>query len=249
MILDDAKHRQKNLSVAWIDYRKAYDSIPHDWLIKSLEIHKFDQTIIAFIKYTMSIWATTLNINMANETITTNKININAGIFQGDSPSGLYFITCLLPLTWLLNQSKLEYRVRKTPTTNHLINHLMFVDDLKLYASNDNQLDSLISITKTFSDDIGMKFGVDKCNKITIIRGKIAKTDNIELGENEIIKELESDETYKYLGIEENNQICRKNMKTKLRNEYFIRIKKILKFHFRCSCYFIWVCNSRLERN
>ena len=81
MILDDAKNRQKNLSVAWIDYRKAYDSIPHDWLIKSLEIHKFDQTIIAFIKYTMSIWATTLNINMANETITTNKININAGIF------------------------------------------------------------------------------------------------------------------------------------------------------------------------
>ena len=138
MILDDAKIRQKNLSVAWIDYRKAYDSIPHDWLIKSLEIHKFDQTIIAFIKYTMSIWATTLNINMANETITTNKININAGIFQGDSPSGLYFITSLLPLTWLLNQSKLGYRVRKTPTTNHLINHLMFVDDLKLYASNDN---------------------------------------------------------------------------------------------------------------
>ena len=66
----------------------------------------------------------------------------------------------------------------------------MFVDDLKLYASNDNQLDSLISITKTFSDDIGMKFRVEKCNKITIIRGKISKTDNIELGENEIIKEL-----------------------------------------------------------
>ena len=108
MILDDAKSRQKNLSIAWIDYHKAYDSIPHEWLIKSLEMHKFDQSIINFVKYSMLFWKTTLNINSTNETHTTSQININTGIFQGDSTSGLYFITSL-PLSWLLKQSKLGY--------------------------------------------------------------------------------------------------------------------------------------------
>ena len=39
MVLNDAKEKNKDLSVAWIDYSKHLDSIPHDWLIKSLEIH------------------------------------------------------------------------------------------------------------------------------------------------------------------------------------------------------------------
>ena len=228
MILDDAKSRQKNLSIAWIDYRKAYDSIPHEWLIKSLEMHKFDQSIINFVKYSMLFWKTTLNINSTNETHTTSQININTGIFQGDSTSGLYFITSLLPLSWLLKQSKLGYRV-KSKNKDNLISHLMFVDDLKIYASNDNQLKSLISTTKIFSDDIGMSFGLKKCNKITILRGKITKTENIQLSNDEIIKELENNETYKYLGINENNEICKTYMKSKLKNEYFTRVKKIIK--------------------
>ena len=35
------------------------------------------------------------------------------------------------------------------------------MDDLKLYASNDNQLTTLINITKSFSDDIKMSFSDD----------------------------------------------------------------------------------------
>ena len=31
------KENQKNLSVAWIDYAKAYDSVPHSWILHCLE--------------------------------------------------------------------------------------------------------------------------------------------------------------------------------------------------------------------
>ena len=51
------------------------------------------------------------------------------------------------------------------------MSHLMFMDDIKLYGANDRQLESLVDIVKTFSDDIQMSFGIDKCNKTTIIRG------------------------------------------------------------------------------
>jgi len=35
---EDCKRRNKNLSIAWIDYQKAIDSIPHSWVEKSTEL-------------------------------------------------------------------------------------------------------------------------------------------------------------------------------------------------------------------
>ena len=40
--------------------------------------------------------------------------------------------------------------------------HLLFMDDLKIFAANDNQLASMIRIVNKFSDDIGMSFDIDK---------------------------------------------------------------------------------------
>ena len=38
------------------------------------------------------------------------------------------------------------------------INHLFYVDDLKLYGTNDNQLAGLINTVKHTSDDTKMEF-------------------------------------------------------------------------------------------
>ena len=37
-VLKDCKRRSTNLAMAWIDYRKAYDMIPHSWIEKCLEM-------------------------------------------------------------------------------------------------------------------------------------------------------------------------------------------------------------------
>ena len=34
MLLQEVKRRKKNLAMGWIDYRKAYDMVPHSWVIK-----------------------------------------------------------------------------------------------------------------------------------------------------------------------------------------------------------------------
>ena len=39
-ILDESKTRRKNLAMAWIDYKMAYDILPHSWIIKSLKMYK-----------------------------------------------------------------------------------------------------------------------------------------------------------------------------------------------------------------
>ena len=40
------------------------------------------------------------------------------------------------------------------------INHLLFMDNLKLFANNEKEIDSLVQTVRIFSDDIGMKFGL-----------------------------------------------------------------------------------------
>ena len=38
MVLEDVRSRSKNISTAWIDYRKAFDSVPHTWITECLSM-------------------------------------------------------------------------------------------------------------------------------------------------------------------------------------------------------------------
>ena len=67
-------------------------------------------------------------------------VNIRRGIFQGDSLSPILFVLCLIPLSALLNGMGDGYKLRKD---RGKINHLLFMDDLKLYAKNEKELDKL----------------------------------------------------------------------------------------------------------
>ena len=57
-ILDDAIRRRKNLSMLYIDYAKAYDSVPHKWLIEVLTVYKISPVIIQFLLVSMQFWST-----------------------------------------------------------------------------------------------------------------------------------------------------------------------------------------------
>ena len=41
-----------NLSIAWIDHKKAFNMMPHSWLIKCLEIYSAEGNAIRFLKNT-----------------------------------------------------------------------------------------------------------------------------------------------------------------------------------------------------
>lgn len=226
MVMESAKKKKRNISTAWIDYKKAFDSVPHDWIVESLTMHKFDPTITNFIKLTMKNWKTSLLLTHVNGQISTEEFSINTGIFQGDCTSGLLFILCLLPLSWLLKRSGLGYRINTNDL--NLISHLLFMDDLKLYAANDTHLNDMINIVKKFSDDIRMAFGFDKCNKLTVKRGKIIQSEPITMEDDQQIKSLAFDQHYRYLGFSERLKTDSQT-KSALTKEYFSRIKMILK--------------------
>ena len=104
-----------------------------------------------------------------------------------------------------------------------------FMDDLKLYAKNDKELEGLFSTVKQLSDDIGMEFGLDKCTKATFRNANLTRTTAVELDIDTTIRELDKDEIYKYLGIDEGNGIKHSNTKESIRKECYRQTRAILK--------------------
>ena len=147
----------------------------------------------------MKKWKTQLHLNHTSGTTTSRTIDINSAIFQGDLPSGLVFCISLIPLTLLINKTGLGYYIGNRHSLERLISHLLFMDDLKLYASNDNQLHSLLETVRVFSTDVGVKFGLDKCRKSPILKGKCSEIESIQLTSEENIKGLNNVEFYRYL--------------------------------------------------
>jgi hypothetical protein len=47
------------------------------------------------------------------------------------------------------------------------------MDDIKLYAATNNQLHELLQLTQTFSRDIRMTFGIEKCKTLSMVKRKL----------------------------------------------------------------------------
>ena len=75
------------------------------------------------------------------------------------------------------------------------------MDDIKLLAKNEKELETLIHAVRIYSQDIGMEFGIEKCAKLVIKSGKRHITDGMELPNHDKIRTLGENETYTYLGI------------------------------------------------
>ena len=71
---------------------------------------------------------------------------------------------------------------------------------IKLFAQNYAGLQKMVDLVRKFSDDIRMSFGISKCAKLTVKRGKPVSTGPVLTIGNEI-SELAYDETYHYLGL------------------------------------------------
>jgi len=230
-ILDDCKKRARNLSMCWIDYKKAFDSVPHSWILRCLELYKINDELKNFLGKQMKKWKTNICLKYSTGEITLQNIEINRGIFQGDSLSPLLFCLALDPLSKLIKNENIGYNLGKTRNRTEeepeKVSHLLFMDDLKLYADSEDNLEKLIKKVNTFSNDINMDFGLDKCSKCTIKKGKKIPGKNIYVDDKNYIEDLDHDSRYKYLGIEENANIEHKKLRKNAREEYIRRLKKI----------------------
>ena len=88
------------------------------------------------------------------------------------------FVLGLIPISFILRKAEAAYEFSESKVK---INHVLFLDDLKLYSQSEEGLDSLVQTVCAFSEDIGMEFGIDKYVMLVMEKRKIVKSVGVEL--------------------------------------------------------------------
>ena len=182
-------------------------SVPHSWITEVLSMYKVANNIQQFLKKSMLSWRTTLTLCGS----ALGDVAIRRGIFQSDTLSPLIFVMCLFPLTNLLHRLNKGFVIDGS--------HLLYLDDLKLYAKSTEEMLALVNTVRVFSSDIQMEFGFDKCSSLIIKRGVMLESEGIVLPTG-TIKALPIGMSYKYLGVLESEGFKYDEMKSKVNEVY-----------------------------
>jgi hypothetical protein len=203
------------LFTSWIDIQKAFDSVRHEYLIDCLQKLKIDDNVIHFVKRVLENQRTNLLCN--GEEI--GSVTLEKGIIQGDALSPLLFVITMEPLSRILD--RYCEKLPMTDNVNSLIkrNHLIFIDDVKLLAKDQQGLEELCRHTSTTLHRMGF----------TINQQKSASNIDSPTTFGEVVCDRQG---YKYLGILENScNIIKEDNKLILQKRATSRIKSLCETH------------------
>ena len=65
-----------------------------------------------------------------------------------------------MPLNHILRKCTAGSKLNKS---QEKINHLMYMDDIKLFSKNEKELETQIHAVRVYSQDIGMELSIEKC--------------------------------------------------------------------------------------
>ena len=110
-----------SLSMAWIDYRKTFDSTSHELLFHLFRCLAMSTPLGRCIKDMLPLWRTRF-------TITSELVMLRRGVFQGDSLSPLLFYISLLQLSIALKRT-CGYMCGPPSNRRHQTTHLFYLDE------------------------------------------------------------------------------------------------------------------------
>ena len=122
----------------------SYGIVPQSWIINWLKMYKISHEVINFIEKNMKSWGVEL---IAGER-SLAETKIQRGIFQGDALSPLIFIIAMMPLNHIIRKCTAGYKLSRSQKK---INHVMYIDDIKLFAKNEKELETLIHAVRIYS--------------------------------------------------------------------------------------------------
>ena len=141
--------------MAWVDFRKTLDMTLHQWILDVLRAIKALLQAQRAVSSLIPKWTTSIHLATHNRPAKIH-ITLKRDLFQGDSLSLLLFCLSVAPLSLAL-----KYRGGGCQTT--LLNHLLFMDNLKLYESNELRLVETLRMVVAAAGEVGMSLGMVKC--------------------------------------------------------------------------------------
>ena len=123
-VIREVKPWKNNLAMAWIDYKKAYDIVPHSWIKEHLDLFG----VAEHVKISLVNSLEKLRVMLCAGNSELGEVDIQWGVFQGDSLSPLVLVLALIPLSLILRKAKAAYEFSGS---KEKINHVLFMNDLK----------------------------------------------------------------------------------------------------------------------
>ena len=182
MTYESQSRKHKSLYFAFIDFKKAYDSINRKRLIEVLVKFKINPQIIDLIVQMYEGDSTIIQLGRMRK-----KIEVTGGIRQGCCISTLLFKMVTFTIIDDLRELGKKYHIGE-----FMDNSLWLADDATLIADSLPNLLELLEILKKTGKKNGLEINIEK-TKIMKVRGP-----DIEdmVGELEVVKET------KYLGVQ-----------------------------------------------
>ena len=180
----NARQGQADLLMTWIDYKRAFYSVPHSWIIEVLKIYQSKD-------HKVHIWNNEFmeDLSMLDIGRCQNQGRYISRRFIVSSP--LLFYLALNPVCSLLQDTLWVPIRRKSCCSNSKPLGIH-----KIYPKSDEELNSLIIVDKQFSDYIKIEFGISKWAKVTLLRGRKVEADSRTVpGEEDSIQELVKEST------------------------------------------------------
>ncbi len=150
-VVREAQNDRRDLSVAWVDYRKAFDMVPHKWLRRVLKAVRAPKMIRRLLQKLVPLWRTDVVVH-TDEGEGSFRVEMERGVFQ---VSPLLYCLCVAPLSYRLRRELGFQSQHNAESTTHL----MFVDDLKVFAESGEELDDTLGVVEEISEAMGFELG------------------------------------------------------------------------------------------
>ena len=105
-IVDGVKKRHRNLSIAYYDYRKAYNNVHRDWMLRVHNWIGIPTDVISVSTELMKRWKTRLEVSDGNDKSVSRWINITCGFLQDDSYAPVCFCLTEISVCILLSETR-----------------------------------------------------------------------------------------------------------------------------------------------
>ena len=186
MLIEKYLEKQKDVFACFIDYSKAFDTVKHHELIKSLQSTDIDENDIAVISNLYWQQKTTVRINNSFS----NSLNIKRGVRQG----------CVLsPALFNLYTDIIFRQIEELPGLKMgglKINNLRYSDDTVLLAENEKDLQEIAEKVKVESEKFGLLMNVKKTKTMVFTKSLDIPKISITI-DGKIIEQVSS---FAYLG-------------------------------------------------
>jgi hypothetical protein len=193
-VIDDAIENNKELYIMYLDFAKAYDSVEHDMLRRTLMYYKIPEEIIERI---MELYKDNKANIFTPHGITENTINIDNGVKQGDTLSPLLFILFINPLLTKLRESKLGYKFGREEKIK--IPNITYSDDNTLITSSQEEMHKMTDIVIEFCKETGIRLNPTKC--VYTYKNDTESCEPMEIQGHEV-KPVTGNQAQRLLGIE-----------------------------------------------